>query len=158
MKSAGIPVVYFGIIYFAANYFSFLGSAIYPKLREKIDGQKIMFLYLFITLIAALSFTTNSQFLIIAAIIISSLSLGLQGVFISNVINKIVPSTHRAIALSIQTQMHLAFNFILLVAISGIADKFSISFGMSIVFVLVIIISAAFLKLTYKKGVMVQAE
>jgi hypothetical protein len=152
MKSAGISVVYFGIIYFIANFFSLLGSVFYRKVRQLIDWKKIMFLYLFITLIATLSFTTNSQFLIIAAIVMSSLSLGLQAVFIVNVINKIVPSTHRAIALSIQTQMHLIFNFILLIAVSVISDKISISIGMILVSVLVVMVSVVFLRLAYKKS------
>jgi hypothetical protein len=44
------------------------------------------------------------------------------------------------------------------VAISGIADKFSIGFGMLIVSALAVIISAAFLKLTYKETVLAQTE
>jgi len=151
MKSAGIPLAYFGIIYFFANSFSFLGAVAYPKLREHIDWRKIMLLYLLVTLFATSSFATGSQFLIVAAIAVASVSLGMQGIFIGNVINKIVPSSHRAVALSIQTQMHLIFNFILLVAVSGISEKFSISAGMLLVSVIVIIASAAFLKLTGKR-------
>jgi len=158
MQLARIPVAYFGVIYFISSALSILGLVIYPKVREYLDWRKTIFLYLIIALITALSFAANSYFLIIAAIIISSFSHSSQDVFISNVINKIVPSSHRATALSIQSQIHLIFNAILIVAISGIADKFSIGFGMLIVFVLVIIISAAFLKLTYKETVLAQTE
>lgn len=158
MKLVEIPVAYFGIIYFLSSFLSVLGLVFYPRVRKYIDWHKIIFLYLFIALITALSFATSSQFLIIAAIIIYSFSLSSQDVFISNVINRIVPSTHRATALSIQSQIHLIFNAILIVIISGISDRLSIGFGMILVSVLVIIISAVFLKLTYKEPVLVQAE
>ena len=103
------------------------------------------------TLFAALSFATSSQSLIVSAIIIASVSMGLQGVFISSVINKIVPSTHRAIALSIQTQMHLVFNFILLIIVSQISDKFSISAGMLLVSIVIAIATTSFFALIHKK-------
>ena len=150
MKAAGISVAYFGMVYFVANSFSFAGAFFYPKLSKYAGWKKIMLLYLAIALVAALSFATQSQFSIIAAVIISSLSLGLQGVFISNIINKIAPSTHRAIALSIQTQMQLIFNFILLMAVSIISDKISIAAGMILLSVFVAIAGTVFLKLAYK--------
>ncbi len=158
MKLAEIPVAYFGFVYFLSSSFSILGLVLYPKIRKYMDWQKIIFLYLFIALIAALSFTTNSQFLVITAIIISSLTLSSQDVFIGNLINRIVPSTHRATALSIQSQIHLVFNAILLVIVSGISDMFSIGIGMILVSIVVVITSAAFLKLTYKVGALAQAE
>jgi len=158
LKLAEVPVAYFGIIYFVSSALSIMGLVIYPKVCKYIDWHKIIYLYLFVALIEAFSFAIHSQFLVISAIIIASLSSSSQDVFISNVINKIVPSSHRATALSIQSQIHLIFNAILIVGISGIADKFSISIGMIIVSALVIIISAAFLKLTYKEAVIMQAE
>ncbi len=158
MQLAEISVKYFGIIYFASSALSILGLFIYPKVRKYLDWHKIIFLYLFIALITALFFATNWQFLVIAAIIVSSISSSSQDVFISNAINRIVPSSHRATALSIQSQIHLVFNAILIIAISGIADKFSIGFGMIIVSVLVIIISAMFLGLVYKKSAIAQVE
>ncbi len=152
MKLAEIPVEYFGIIYFISSALSILGLVFYPKVRKYLDRQKMIFSYLFIALITAFSFAINSQFLAIIAIVIFSFSYSSQDVFISNVINKIVPSTHRATALSIQSQIHLVFNSILLVAISGIADKFSIGFGMITVSVIVIIVSAAFLKVSVSRS------
>lgn len=151
MKAAGISVVYFGIIYFFANVAGFFGAVIYPKLVERVNWKGIMFLYLFMAMAAALFFTVNSQFLIVAAVVLSSLLLGLQGVFIGNVINRIVPSTHRATALSVQTQMHLVFNFILLMAVSVIADKVSINAGMFLIFILAVMAFAAFFGLANKE-------
>ncbi len=158
MQLAEIPVAYFGIIYFVSSALSILGLVFYPKVREYLDWRKTIFAYLIIALVTALSFATNSTFLIIFAIVISSFSHSSQDVFISNAINKIVPSSHRATALSIQSQIHLIFNALLIVAISGIADKFSIGFGMLVVSVLVIIISAVFLKLIYKNPAIMQVE
>ncbi len=158
MKLAEIPVAYFGVVYFLSSSFRILGLVLYPKIRKYMDWQNIIFLYLFIALIAALSFTTNSQFLVIAAVIVSSLTLSSQDVFIGNLINRIVPSTHRATALSIQSQIHLVFNAVLLVIVSGISDKFSIGIGMILVSIVIVITSAAFLKLTYKAGAPAQAE
>jgi len=153
MGSAQIPVTYFGIIYFLSSAFSILGLVIYPKLRKYIHWQKIIFLYLLIALATALSFATGSQFLIIAIIIVFSFFSSPQDVFISNVINRIVPSTHRATALSIQAQIHLLFNSILIVIISGIADKTSIGIGMIFTSALIVIISTVFLKLIYDKRI-----
>ena len=110
------------------------------------------------TLFTALSFATRWQFLIVSAIIVASVSMGLQGVFISSVINKIVPSTHRAIALSLQTQMHLVFNFILLIIVSQISNKFSISLGMILISAIVIIASAAFSIFTHNKPLPAAAD
>lgn len=151
MSLTEIPVVYFGIIYFLSSAFSILGLIAYPKIRKYIHWKKIIFLYLIIALITSLSFTTSSQFLIIAAIIVFSFFSSPQDVFISNVINRIVPSTHRATSLSIQSQIHLIFNTILIVIISGVANRFSIGIGMILVSALVIIISALFLKLIYNE-------
>ena len=146
IKLAEIPVAYFGIIYFLSSALSILGLIFYPKVCKYMDWRKTMSLYLLIALIAAVFFATNSQFLIIVAIAVFSFSYSSQDVFISNIINRIVPSSHRATALSIQSQIHLIFNSILLVIISGISDKFSIGFGMALVSVLIIIVSVAFLK------------
>ena len=43
MQFAGIPLAYFGIVYFFVSAFGFLGAVVYPKLREHINWQKIMF-------------------------------------------------------------------------------------------------------------------
>jgi hypothetical protein len=151
MKAAGISVAYFGIIYFVANFFGFAGAIAYPKLAAKINWQKIMFLYIFIFLAVIFSFVAGWQVLTIAAVVISSFSLGLQSVFIGNIINKVVSSPHRATALSIQTQVHLIFNFVLLTIVSVISDKISINSGMIFLFILAIIALASFFKLTYKQ-------
>lgn len=158
MQLAKIPVVYFGIIYFISSALSILGLVFYLKVCEYLDWRKTIFIYLIIVLITALSFATNLPLLIIVAIILSSFSHSSQDVFISNAINRIVPSSHRATALSIQSQIHLVFNAILIVAISGIADKFSIGFGMLIVSVLIVIISVVFLGLTHKGSALAKTE
>ena len=151
MKSADISVAYFGIIYFLSSAFSILGLVFYPKLSKCVHWQKIIFLYLLIALITALIFSTSMQFLIVVSIIVFSFFTSPQDVFISNVINRIVPSSHRATALSIQAQIHLLFNSILIVIISGIADRTSIGFGMMLISVVIIFASAVLLKLTNGK-------
>jgi predicted MFS family arabinose efflux permease len=151
MKAAGFSIASFGIIYFFANLFSFTGSVIYPNLASKLGWQKIMVFYLFMTLITALSFATGSQSLVILAVIGSSLSLGLQSVFIGNAINKVVPSTHRATSLSIQTQMQLVFDAVILMIVSIVAEKISIGAGMVFIAIIIAIALVAFLKLANER-------
>jgi hypothetical protein len=103
------------------------------------------------TLITALSFATGSQSLVILAVIGSSLSLGLQSVFIGNAINKVVPSTHRATSLSIQTQMQLVFDAVILMIVSIVAEKISIGAGMVFIAIIIAIALVAFLKLANER-------
>ncbi len=130
MELSGIPVVYFGFIYVLVNVFGLLGAGLYPKMRSKIGWRSMMMLYLFANLISSLFFASRMAGLVIFAIALLTFLSASYDIYIGNIVNKIVPSSHRATALSIRSQIFNLFFFVLIYAVSLAVDHGSILAGM----------------------------
>lgn len=149
LQAAGIAVADLGIVYFFVNVLSFCGAGIYERVRKRIDWKSIMAIYLAIGLLSSLCFSTQSAVPVILAILLLSVSFGTMNVYISGIIHRRVPSTHRATTLSIQSQMYMLFYAVIMSAVGFSTDHSSIFYGMILNASLVFLIALSFFKIAY---------
>ncbi len=153
MNLAQVPVIYFSLVYLGVNIFSFAGSMTFSKFQNKSDFNKILVFYIISVIVVSFVFTSNVLPLILVAIFLLSFCFGSYYVYITCLINKIVPSSHRATAISIQSQMYLIiFSFFIIVA-GKIASDYGIMWSMLVNAFVGIIALVAFLsaKINNKK-------
>lgn len=158
MQLADIPMAYFGIIYLSVNMIGFIGVHYYPRIISAIDWKNMMLLYLSVNLIASMFLGTHMAALVIFAIMLLTFSSGSYDIYIGNIINKIVPSSHRATALSIRSQMFNLFFFVLMYIVSFSIDHSSIFIGMLVNAMIILIAMFSFLKVGYRDREIMQAE
>lgn len=127
---AKLPILYFSLVYFAVNIFSFTGSMLYPRIEKTLSANKILAYYLLASFFVSLSFASGNLFFILLAISILSFSFGTYNVYITSLINKITPSSYRATAISIQSQISTFILGIVIIAVNKIASDYSIFWGM----------------------------
>jgi len=130
LNIAGLSIVYFTFVYLGVNIASFIGSMTYTKLAGKLSFGKILAFYLLIAVGASLSFAVGNLFLILSFILLLSFSFGTHGVYISSLINKVVPSSHRATTISIQSLINMIMLSIFMVLVGKIANDYSVFLGM----------------------------
>lgn len=127
---AGLPIIYFIYIYLGASVVSFIGAMSYAKLAKGLSNNKILAFYLLSVLAVSLSFAAGKLVLVLPLILLLSFCLGSQGVYVTSLINEVVPSSHRATTISIQSLMSRIMMAVLLVIIGRIASHYSIFWGM----------------------------
>lgn len=130
LNFAGLSVVYFAFVYLGVNIASFIGSMAYTKLADKLSFGKILAFYLLIAVGTSLSFAVGNLFFILFFILLLSFSFGTHGVYISSLINKIAPSSHRATTISIQSLINMIMLSIFVVLVGKTANDFSLFGGM----------------------------
>ena len=146
-KNMGISTFYLGALYIFINVLGFWGAGLYLKLTKKADWKKIMEIYLLIDIASALLLGYGSLLSVGLAVIFLSLSFGAQNIYIGNIIHQSVPSSHRATALSIQSQMNMIFYFVAMIAVSFFADHYSVAWGMIMNAAIVAVLFLVFLKI-----------
>ncbi|HCJ67225.1 MAG TPA: hypothetical protein DHV62_07885 [Elusimicrobia bacterium] len=130
LNLVGLPVVYFTIVYLGVNIASFIGSMSYAGLAEKLSFNKILAFYLLVAFAVSLAFASGNLFLILPFILLLSFSFGSHNAYITSLINKIAPSSHRATTISIQSLINMIMLAILIVSVGKIATDYSIFWGM----------------------------
>lgn len=158
MKLADIPVVYFGFIYVLVNIIGFLGVSFYPTIRSLVNWKNMMMIYLFTNLISSIFLGIHIASLVILSIALLTFFSGSYDIYIGNIINKIVPSSHRATALSIRSQMFNLFFFVFMYIISFSVDHSSIFIGMLINAIIILIAILLFLKVSHKEPSILQID
>ena len=149
LELAGLPVLYFGLVYLAVNVFSFAGSMFYSCLEKILSANKILAYYLFASFFVSLAFASGNLLFILPAILVLSFSFGTYDVYITNLINQIAPSSHRATTISIQSQMSILVLGITIVIVDKIASDYSMFWGMifNAGIILVVFIGFLFVKI-----------
>ena len=158
MELSDIPVVYFGAIYLSVNIIGLLGAILYPRMSKAIDWKNMMLLYLSINFMSSIFFGAHIAGLVILSIALLTFSSSSFDIYIGNIIHQIVPSSHRATALSIRSQIFNLFFFIIMYAVGYSVDHGSILIGMMINVFLVFMAFLAFLKVSYRKSAILQME
>lgn len=130
LEFAKLPILYFSLVYFAVNIVSFAGSMLYSRLEKILSANKILACYLLISFFVSLSFASGNLIFILIAILILSFSFGTYNVYITSLINKVAPSSHRATTISIQSQISMLILGIGIIAVNKISSDYSMFWGM----------------------------
>jgi len=145
LNSAGLTVLYLSFVYVGINFSSSMGSMTYSYFEKKMSQEKMLVFYLLVTIFCSLAFMTKNLALIIFFIALLSYNFGTQFVYITGLINKIVPSSHRATAISIQSQLYLILFSIIILIVGKASSDYSIFYGMAANLFFVSAASAMFL-------------
>lgn len=127
---AGLPVVYLIFVYLGVNIASFIGSMSYTILAKKISLNKILAFYLAVTFMISLVFAFGRLILILPLIMLLSFCFGSHGIYMTSLINEVVPSSHRATTLSIQSLINTIMLSVLIIFIGTIAKNYSVFWSM----------------------------
>jgi len=130
LRASGIDLLSIGIVYFGINILSSLGSILYIRLRRKAGWRITMAAYILIDLMTAIAFSTLSTVPVLVSISLLSIAFGSQYVYMTNIIHKCVPSSHRATTLSVQGQIYMFFYAINMGIVGLATDNGSLSDGM----------------------------
>lgn len=158
MEFSQIPIAYFGIVYVFVNILGLIGVGSYPKLRAKVDWKSMMTLYLSIDLLASLFFGLHVAGLVILAIALLTFASGTHDIYIGNIVHQIVPSSHRATALSIRSQIFNLFFFVIMYVVSFSVDHGSLFIGMLINAAIILAAIMSFLRAGHKASETLQIE
>ncbi|MBU3924761.1 MFS transporter [Patescibacteria group bacterium] len=142
---AKLPVLYFSLVYLTVNIFSFAGSMFYPRLEKILSINRILAYYLLVAFFVSLAFSSGNLIFILPAILALSFSFGSYNVYITSLINKITPSSHRATTISIQSQISMLIIGIGIIAVNKISSDYSIFWGMILNAGIILIASVGFL-------------
>jgi predicted MFS family arabinose efflux permease len=127
---AGLPVAYFTFVYLGVNIASFIGSMSYARLARKASLNKILAFYLAVAFTVSLSFAAGKLILILPLIMLLSFCFGSHGIYMTSLINEVVPSSHRATTMSIQSLINTIMLSVLIVIAGRIASSYSIFWSM----------------------------
>lgn len=158
MELSDIPIIYFGIIYLFVNVVGLLGAILYPRMSSVIDWKNMMLIYIFINLISSIFFSVHIAGLVILSIALLTFSSSSYDIYIGNIVHQIVPSSHRATALSVRSQIFNLFFFVIMYIVGFSVDHSSMFVGMLINACFILIALLAFLKVSYKKSAVLQVE
>lgn len=142
---AGLPIAYFSIVYLAANIASYIGATSYARLANRLSLNKILVIYLLIAFLASLAFASGKLILILPPILLLSFCFGSYDIYITNLINEVVPSSHRATTISIQSLINTIMMSVLLIMAGKIANDYSIFWSMIFNAGIILIAFAGFL-------------
>lgn len=145
LESAGLTVIYLSFVYVGVNLASSMGSMAYPYIEKKYSHRKILVFYLLITVLCSMAFMTKDIGIILFFIAFLSFNFGNQYTYITSVINRIVPSSHRATAISIHSQLYLLIFSIMIIIIGRVSSLYSIPYGMGVNLTLALIIYVLFM-------------
>lgn len=120
----GIPVVYFGAIFFAQGLSNSLGSYISEKVERTLKRYLLPAAYVASILIVAM-LSSAKGFMGVALMILLEIVSGVLETYFVRVINKRIADTIRATLISTQSLMFSLFMIILFPLLGYIADKFN---------------------------------
>jgi len=149
---AGLPIIYFIYVYLAVNIVSLIGSISYTKLAKVFSNNGILVLYLLATLAVSLSFASGKLILILPLILLLSFCFGSHDIYVTSLINEIVPSSHRATTISIQSLISKIMMSVLMVIIGQIVNNYSIFWGMIFNAGVVLVAFVGFLYARFNNG------
>jgi len=130
LNLAGLPVIYFIYVYLGVNIMSLIGAISYAKLAKQLSINKILVFYLLAALAVSLGFATGKLVLILPLILLLSFCFGSHGIYMTSLINEVVPSSHRATTISLQSLINMIMMSILIIIVGRIANNYSIFWGM----------------------------
>jgi len=142
---AGVPILYFGLVYLGVNLFSFSGTRSYVRFERVLSPNRLLVCFLLVTILVSFAFAVGNIFLVVPAIMLLSFSFGMHGVYIEGKINQVVPSSHRATTLSIQGLIEMVMVSILIMAAGKIANGYGMAPAMLFNGAIVILALAGFL-------------
>lgn len=149
LNSAGVTVLYLSFIYVGINLSSSMGSMTYSYIEKKLGREKILAFYFFIVILCSLAFMTKNLALILSFMALLSFNFGSQYTYITGLINRIVPSSHRATTISIQSQFYLILFSVIIVIVGKASGDYSIFYGMAVNLFIVLLASIIFLAVKF---------
>lgn len=140
LKSIGLSVAIFGVIYFAAKFFEGLGGVLVHPLSRFFSNNKFLFLIVLLISTSFIGIYSQIGFLIIAAILIISLGDGFVDVVTGDMLNQNITSQNRTTIMSVSSSIQGVITAILAFSIGHLADKIGITnifiymFGLLVLF------------------------
>jgi hypothetical protein len=135
------------------NIASYIGSMSYTKLTNKLGFNKILAFYSLVVFLVSLAFAFGKLIFILPLIFLLSFCFGSYNIYITSLINNVVPSSHRATTISIQSLVNMAILSVLIVIVGRIANNYSIFWGMifNAGMVLIAFIGFSFVKINNRR-------
>ncbi len=142
IKIAGMPLIYFGIIYTFARIFEGLGSAIIHKF-EHHSNRKLLLANVLMLITALAGFAFSHSYLLLAFIMIGCMADGIADVIQSEIMNNNISSANRTTIISAANVFNGFFTSLALFSFGIASDRIGVQkmFGWAaIIFVFLIII------------------
>lgn len=151
LRQLRIPTADYGLIYVIVGLINYWGAGAYLRIKQKADWRLLMFGFMALNFFSALLLGSGLLVPALLAVVLISLTFGAQNIYVGNIIHGVVPSSHRATALSIQAQMGKVFYLVLIVGLGYIVDRSSIAFGLELNAAIILAVLLLFWRMTRGK-------
>lgn len=121
IKIAGIPLIYFGIIYALARLFEGLGSILIHKL-EHHSNRRLLYTNILMLVATLFGFAFSHNFLLVAFILIGCIVDGIADVVQSEVLNNNISSANRTTIMSTANVLNGIFTAAVLFVFGNLSD------------------------------------
>lgn len=140
LKSIGLSVAVFGVIYMIAKFFEGLGGVLVHPLSRFFSNNKFLFLIVLLVSASFIGIYSKIGFLIIAAILIISLGDGFVDVVTGDMLNQNISSQNRTTIMSVSGAIQGIITAILAFGIGHLADKIGITNIFLYMFILLVLL------------------
>ncbi len=147
LRALQVPTAWFGPVFVLVNVANWAGAHGYLWLKRRADWKSFLLLFLGIDLVSSLLLGSNLMGVLLATVLIS-LAYGAQNIYVGNIIHSVVPSSHRATALSLQAQADRVFYGLLVAGLGYVATGAGFRWALLLNALLVLLALGAFLALT----------
>jgi MFS family permease len=146
MQIAGLPIIYFGVVYAFMRAIMGLGGVITHKMEKYLSLEKLLFIGAGIMVVSFLGFSLGAGIVIIISLILMKLASGYNRIILDDEINKNIKSKNRTTVLSISSLFQQLMNAGLIFIFGIVADQIGIQnmFYYALALFLVCIIAALF--------------
>jgi MFS family permease len=123
LKITGVPIALFGLVYAFARFFEGLGGEIVHRLEKVFSNKRLLILTILFLVISFIGFILGKYFLIIAAILLISMTDGFVDVITGDMLNHKISSVNRTTIISIGNFIQAIFTAILAYGIGWLANR-----------------------------------
>lgn len=151
LKSTGLSIAVFGVIYFVAKFLEGLGGVLVHPMSRFLSNNKFLFLIVLLVSASFIGIYSNIGFLIIAAILIISLGDGFVDVVTGDMLNQNITSQNRTTIMSVSSSIQGIIAAILAFGIGYLADKIGVTNIFIYMFGLLVLLSGITAIVFYSK-------
>jgi|GEM_PF-1157540 len=122
IKSAGIPLAYFGLIYAAARIFEGIGSGFIHRF-ERHANRKLFYANIFMLVLALLGFALSHSYLLVVFIMIGCMADGVADVLQTEKLNYHISTKNRTTIMSIGNVANGLFTSLIFFTFGHLSDQ-----------------------------------
>jgi hypothetical protein len=146
IKAAGIPLVYFGLVYALARLFEGLGSALIHKF-EHHSNRRLLYSNILIMLLVLFGFGFTHSYWLILFMLLGCVVDGTSDVLLSETFNHSISTANRTTIMSTANTINCLFTSVIFFSFGHVSDKVGVQgmFGIAGITLIILMIIVSYI-------------